>query len=1020
MARNVAVRFTADTSDVDKGIAETEKKVGKLGETLGGLALAGGAIVGGALVAGLMDSLNVEKANAKLAAQLGDTKVSAAEAGKAAGAIYRRGWGDSIDQVNEAILQSSRNIGASSQAELENIAQKATIVSTTFDQDLGGVTAAVGQMLKNGLAPNADAAFDILTKGIQSGVDKSGDLLDTFNEYGTKFRDLGLSGQQMTGILSQGLQAGARDADTVADTFKELAITSINGSKTTEDAYKSLGINSKQMTADMAAGGERAAKGTDLIMDKLRAVKDPAEKSRIAVELFGTKAEDLGDALFAIDPSEATKGLGDFAGATDHAAETQSDALTQFETFKRQALGGISDIISGTVIPAFMQFVFWIQENGKTIGIVAGIIGAIFFPLMAKMAIEATISAVKQVGAWVMASGAAVAASVSYAFTFAAMVAGWVWAGIQSLIQAGRMALAWFIALGPVGWVIATVIALAALIIANWDWIRAKTIEIWTIVWNWVSDKFNWVVDNIFRPIGDTIKGIFTGIGTALNDLGAWFGRGVEAIGKKWNELKEIAAIPVRFLVNTVWNEGIRVAWNSVVGLFGGKQLDPVKLGFASGGGVYGRGTGTSDSIPAMLSAGEHIWTAEEVRGAGGHDRVAAMREAVRHGSIGLYRGGGPVGPPVAGGGLVWQTLWNIISHQFPGARLTSSVRNEPGSYHNVGKAIDIAGSRSMDMPFMLMVDQWIGQNYPNSTELIHTDRGAINLWHGMPHTYNAKTQSDHINHVHWAMESLTGNLAGGVVGQTVRDFIGQITDAFKNPFGLVDKLLGDFGGTGWGKGIGDMAKSTVDKLFGSAKDQAGKAQAASATMGATSNEAPGIVRIISDVARSRFGALARRAAVVGVATGIVESGLRNLNYGDRDSIGVFQQRPSQGWGSVSEIMNVSYAAGKFFSRFPGNWALMNQGALAQSVQRSAFPGRYQTQMGNAEGLVTQYGGFDNGGLLMPGMTLAYNGTGKPEMVTPMGGGAVRHYHLTIIDAANGRIDLEQQFRRMEILGGVA
>lgn len=128
--------------------------------------------------------------------------------------------------------------------------------------------------------------------------------------------------------------------------------------------------------------------------------------------------------------------------------------------------------------------------------------------------------------------------------------------------------------------------------------------------------------------------------------------------------------------------------------------------------------------------------------------------------------------------------------------------------------------------------------------------------------------------------------------------------------------------------------------------------------MGPTSADQQGIVKIISDVARSRFGGDARKAATTGVATGIVESGLRNLPGGDRDSVGVFQQRPSQGWGTVEQCMNVTYAAGNFFSRFPANWASMDQGQLAQSVQRSAYPDKYGQHMAEAATLVGQFGGF--------------------------------------------------------------
>ena len=82
---------------------------------------------------------------------------------------------------------------------------------------------------------------------------------------------------------------------------------------------------------------------------------------------------------------------------------------------------------------------------------------------------------------------------------------------------------------------------------------------------------------------------------------------------------------------------------------------------------------------------------------------------------------------------------------------------------------------------------------------------------------------------------------------------------------------------------------------------------------------------------------------VIAIATAITESGLRNLTYGDRDSLGLFQQRPSMGWGTREQILNPTYAATQFYQHLLAlpNWQQMGLAAAAQAVQRSAFPDRY-------------------------------------------------------------------------------
>lgn len=85
------------------------------------------------------------------------------------------------------------------------------------------------------------------------------------------------------------------------------------------------------------------------------------------------------------------------------------------------------------------------------------------------------------------------------------------------------------------------------------------------------------------------------------------------------------------------------------------------------------------------------------------------------------------------------------------------------------------------------------------------------------------------------------------------------------------------------------------------------------------------------------------RAWVIAVATAMQESGLRNLDHGDRDSLGLFQQRPSMGWGSPEQIMDPEYATTKFYERLlqvPG-WEQLPLTEAAQAVQRSAYPDAY-------------------------------------------------------------------------------
>lgn len=102
---------------------------------------------------------------------------------------------------------------------------------------------------------------------------------------------------------------------------------------------------------------------------------------------------------------------------------------------------------------------------------------------------------------------------------------------------------------------------------------------------------------------------------------------------------------------------------------------------------------------------------------------------------------------------------------------------------------------------------------------------------------------------------------------------------------------------------------------------------------------------------------LPKRAAVLAVSTAIVESDLRNVHHGDRDSQGLFQQRPSQGWGSVEQVTNPVYATNSFLDRLMTipSWWTLPPGVAQQMVQRSAFPDRYAPAEKPAAELVAQF-----------------------------------------------------------------
>ncbi len=105
---------------------------------------------------------------------------------------------------------------------------------------------------------------------------------------------------------------------------------------------------------------------------------------------------------------------------------------------------------------------------------------------------------------------------------------------------------------------------------------------------------------------------------------------------------------------------------------------------------------------------------------------------------------------------------------------------------------------------------------------------------------------------------------------------------------------------------------------------------------------------------------LPARAASIALATAYQESNLRNLDHGDRDSLGLFQQRPSQGWGTAAQIQNPYYAVNKFYDALVkvDGYQTMRITEAAQEVQRSGFPEAYEDHAADGRALASALTGY--------------------------------------------------------------
>lgn len=705
--RNLMLKLgiEVDPSGASQGMAKLQ---GLMEKASAGVGIASGVALAGSLV----QAMDLSASRGKLQAQLGITQQESKRIGDVAGKLFANAYGESMADVNGAVtsvIQNMDGMRKASSSALEATTARAITTGQVLGEDVGKVTLTVSQLMRTGLAKNSKEAFDILTRGAQLGANKSQDLLDTFNEYGTQFRKLGIGGKTALGLLSQGLKAGARDSDIVADSLKEFSIRAVDGSKATVAGFKALGLNADSMASKIGKGGKTASEGLQLTLDKLRAIKDPVAQSRIAVQLFGTQAEDMGKALFALDPSKAVAGLGNLKGATDAASQAMgSTAASRLEAFKRSVTQNVVSVvdqvvtkfnslspetqamvtkiatISAVALPAGLAlFKVGSAAVSATKGVVSFATGSAQFvgglvkgtaalgenAGAAAKAGGALRGAAGAVGSFGKTLGSGLVTSVQMAgslgkMTFeglkytATMVGGAAKTALFTAAQIASNVASKAMAIGirlvnlamranPIGIVITLITGLVAIIVLAYkknETFRNIVNKVWSFIKTFVGNAIENVVKfikglvtwfTVTLPNGlrtlwaihqrifglivgwiksriDIIKGHFNFLKNLITvTVPNAFKTGVAAIGRFWSKVMEIAKKPVSFVVNTVYNKGIRGVWNWVASKVGLGQL-PAIPGFAKGGILPGFSRKDNQIIAAR--SGEGILVPEAVK----------------------------------------------------------------------------------------------------------------------------------------------------------------------------------------------------------------------------------------------------------------------------------------------------------------------------------------------------------------------------------------------------------------------
>lgn len=493
--------------------------------------------------------------------------------------VYKDNFGESINDVAEAMATVNQNMSYLDDSALQRCTEYAYTLADTFDVDVAESTRAADALIKN-YGVSAREAFNLMTQGMQSGLNFSDELFDNIDEYSVQFKKLGLDAEDMFSIFANGAENGAFNLDKIGDAVKEFSIRAIDGSDTTKQGFEALGMNADKMAEKFGAGGDAAKEAFNEVIKGLAEMDNPVAQSAAGVNLFGTMWEDLGPQVIT-SMSTASDAIDKSRESVEALVNTKYDTLSS-------ALGGLWRTIQVDVLqPIGNQLIPYVT---KGISYVQKFVTAwnTLNPATQKTIVKfAAVAAA--VGPVMLGFGKVSSGAGTIISDF-----GKVDKAIMKLTGASGFSGITKIMTGPFGIAAAGVITAAVLIYKNWDRIEPilqKTGQRFEDFWNTVQPQlepfieltkeaatylqktFGPVIDDVFSFAGEFIVGTFDLIGVGIDALLTMFERIISFLSGAfttdwnavWNGCKDFVGTAFSSLADMV-----KVPINAVIAIVNG------------------------------------------------------------------------------------------------------------------------------------------------------------------------------------------------------------------------------------------------------------------------------------------------------------------------------------------------------------------------------------------------------------------------------------------------------------------
>ncbi|MCQ6306059.1 phage tail tape measure protein [Bacillus cereus] len=513
----------------------------------------------------------------KIQASLGLTGKGAENLQKIAVDTWKKGFGENLEEVDNALIKVYQNMRDVPHEELQGASENVLTLAKVYDVDLNEATRGAGQLMSQ-FGLSTQETFDLLAAGAQEGLNYSDELFDNLSEYAPLFKQGGFSAQEMFTILANGTKSGSYNLDYINDLVKEFGIRVQDGSKGVSEGFGDLSEETQKVWKSFTEGKGTAADVFNAVLGDLQKMDDKVKANQIGVALFGVKWEDMG-AEAVLSLNNVHGGLGDVTGRMDEMKKLQEESLgQQFQKALRETQAALEplgkkfaelakDILPPIVdgVKAVMDWFRKLSEADQTLLIVMGALSTAFIiltPIVAALAVSfgalnlaflpviATIAAVSLVITgmiMLIKNWGAITDWLSEKWSQFKDWFGELW---DSIVQTCEDAWSSTVDYFSGAWSDFLNMAneffepIGQFFTDLWTGISDTASEIWTGITDYFSESwssFIEIADSILSPLGEFFSGLWTGI--------------VETATSIWDQLK------------TAWQE----TWNTIVTV-----LDPI------------------------------------------------------------------------------------------------------------------------------------------------------------------------------------------------------------------------------------------------------------------------------------------------------------------------------------------------------------------------------------------------------------------------------------------------------------